>query len=167
MKSICLILVFICTSTLFACSAQTTHNSNMNTISFIPEIKQDNTKLFTYTVIDPSEEQRNSMPAYWKKEVNRGTKSLDETRKRRNPEIVIERRKTFILSQLGNKLAEAGFCQNGHTIINSHFELARSSVKGKCNDSATQADRVKFSSAISTTTTELDSLNEGLLDTAK
>lgn len=167
MKNICLIFVLICTTILAACSSQTVPNSSTNTVTFVPEIKQDNTKLFTYTVLDPSEEKRNSMPAYWKKEVDRGTKSLDETRKRRNPNIVIERKKELILSQLGTKLAETDFCRDGHIIINSYFELARSSVKGKCNDNATQADREKFSSAISTTTTEFDSLSEGLLDTSK
>lgn len=167
MKNICLVLVLVCTSSLLACSTQTTQNSIINTTSFIPEIKQDNTKLFTYTVLDPSEKKRSSMPAYWKKEVDRGTKSLDETRKRRNPNIVIERKKELMLSQLSTKLEEIDFCRDGHIIINSYFELARSSIKGKCNDSATQADRVKFPSAISTTTTEFDSLSEGLLDTSK
>ena len=169
--------MLICTTVLFGCSNQTDQNptvqnpTSQNTIVdsriLNPVITPSNTKLFTYIVIDHAEERRNNMPVYWKKQVDRGTKSLDETRKRRNPEIVIERRKTVILSELSTELAKTGFCRDGHTIINSHFELARSSVKGKCNDSATQADRVKFSSAISTTTTELDSLNEGLLDTAK
>lgn len=166
MKYIYLVLILMCTSALFACSSQTTQNLGTNKTSFAPEIKPDNTKLFSYTVLDLSEQQRDSMPAYWKKEVDRGTKSLDETRKRRNPNIVIERKKEQILSQLSAQLAETGFCSDGHSIINSHYELTLSSIKGKCNDSATLADRVKFPAAISTTTTEFDSLSDGLLDTS-
>lgn len=170
-------MILICTTVLFGCSTQTIQSPTVqnptiqspstDTKILNPVITPNNAKLFTYIVVDLAEERRNKMPAYWKKEVDRGTKSLNETRKRRNPEVVIERRKAVILSQLDTKLAETGFCRDGHTIINSHFELARSSVKGKCNDSATPADRIKFSSAISTTTTEFDSLSEGLLDTPK
>lgn len=179
MKKRYLMAIFISATILFSCSSQTgqsptaqnTSSKGMNSQSsskdtklLNPVITPNNTKLFTYIVVDLAEERRNKMPAYWKKEVDRGTKSLDETRKRRKPAVVIERRKSVILSQLGSKLAETGFCRSGHTIINSHFELARSTVKGKCNDSATPEDRVKFSSAISTTA-EFDSLSEGLLDT--
>lgn len=173
MNNRCLIAVLICTTALFGCSTQTDQspvvqkptpqNTTVDTKILNPVITPSNTKLFTYIVIDKAEERRNRMPVYWKKQVDRGTKSLDETRKRRNPELVVERRKTIILSQLDSKLVETGFCRDGHTIINSHFELARSSIKGKCNDSATPADRVKFASAVSTK--ELDPLKEGLLDT--
>lgn len=165
-------MMLICSTVLFGCSTQTiqsptVQNSTADTKTLNPVITPNNTKLFAYIVVDLAEERRNKMPAYWKKEVDRGTKSLNETRKRRNPEVMIERRKAVILSQLGTKLAETGFCRDGHTIINSHFELARSTVKGKCNDSATPADRIKFASTISTTTTEFDSLSEGLLDAPK
>ena len=184
-RSLYLLITVFCTTTLFGCSTQTDqvatnkspisqqansqHSKPQHTKSetkFLnPVITPNNTKLFTYIVVDLAEERRNNMPGYWKKEVDRGTKSLDETRKRRNPQAVIERRKTVILAQLDKKIAESGFCQQGHTIINSHFELARSTVKGKCNDSATKEDRIKFTSAVSTT--DIDPLSEGLMGNAE
>ena len=162
MKNKHLFFILLCTAGLFACTNQTTKVIGSAT-TFVPEIKSNNLKLFTYTIVEPAK-QRKSVPAYREKELARGTKSLEKTRNKRNPKIAQERREQEVLAQLETELANNGFCQGGHTIINSYFEKGNSGVKGKCNDSATQADRGKFPNAVSTkAATGFNSLEDTLI----
>ena len=162
MKNKQLFFILLCTTGLIACTNQSTQVVGSES-KFIPEIKSNNQKLFTYTIVEPAK-QRKSQPAYREKELARGTKSLEKTRNKRNPKIAQERRKQEVTASLEIELAKNGFCQGGHTIVNSYFERGNSGIKGKCNDKATQADRAKFPNAVSTqATTEFNSLEETLI----
>lgn len=164
MKNKHLLLILLCTTGLVACATQVVGTKS----TFVPEIKPNNLKLFTYTIVEPAK-QRQSLPAYKERELALGTDSLEKTRNKRKPQIALDRKKQKVVAQLEIELAKNGFCQSGHTIVNSHFEKGRSRVKGKCTDSATPADRGKFPNAISTkTATEFDTLEDNLmLDTSK
>lgn len=162
MKNKHLLFILLCTTGLFACTNQATQVVG-STTKFVPEIKPNNLKLFTYTIVEPAK-QRKSQPAYREKELARGTKSLEKTRNKRNPKIAQERREQEVTASLEAELAKNGFCQGGHTIINSYFERGNSGIKGQCNDRATQADRGKFPNAVSTqAATEFNTLEDTLI----
>jgi hypothetical protein len=140
-------LALVSTLALFSCSSQPTQDSTLSE-TFIPEINAHDIKQFTYKVADLSS-KRDSMPAYRKKEVARGTKSLDETRKNRNLDTVKKRREKEILSLLDIKLAATAFCRDGYTTTNSIFQRGYSEIKGRCKETASQQDKENFSSAVS------------------
>tara|TARA_R110001592_G_scaffold363402_1_gene688292 strand:+ start:107 stop:613 length:507 start_codon:yes stop_codon:yes gene_type:complete len=151
MKYQYILLTLVSTLGLFSCSSQPVLDSSLSE-SFVPEINAQDLKQFTYKVADLSS-KRDSVPAYRQKEVDRGTKSLGETRKKRNLGTVTKRREQEILSLLDKKLAETVFCQEGYKIISRNFQSGYSEIKGQCTETATQQDKEKFPSAVSKNTT--------------
>ncbi len=140
-------LVLVSALGLLACSSQPTEKPRLSE-TFNTEIKSSGLKQFTYTVVDLSR-NRESMAAYRQKEVDRGTKSLDQTREKRNLKTVQDRKRKEIVPLLEAKIVESGFCQGGYRMTNSYFRQNRSEIKGECNDNATKGDRIKFQSAAS------------------
>ncbi|MDX2463708.1 MAG: hypothetical protein QNK31_04290 [Porticoccus sp.] len=151
MKYQYILLTLVSTLGLFSCSSQSALDSNLSE-SFVPEINDRDLKQFTYKVSDLSS-KRGSMPAYRQKEVDRGTKSLDETRKNRNLGTVTKRREQEMLSLLDKKLAKTVFCQEGYTIISRNFQSGYSEIKGQCKETATQQDKENFPAGVSKNTT--------------
>ena len=127
---------------LFACSSQSTQKPKLSE-TFFTEIKSSGAKHFTYTVVDLTG-KRESVAAYRQKEVDRGTKSLDETRRKRNLKTVQDKKRKEITPLMEAKIVESGFCQGGYRIINSYFRHNRSEIRGECNDTATNEDKMKF-----------------------
>lgn len=140
-------LVLISTLGLLACSSQSTQKPKSSDI-FKTDITTRGLKQFTFTVIDLSK-NRVSMASYKKKELDRGTKSLDHTRKKRNLKTVQDRKRKEIVPLLEAKIVETGFCQGGYRMTNSYFRQNRSEIKGECDDTATRQDRIKFQSTTS------------------
>jgi len=140
-------LVLISALGLLACSGQPTQKPKLSE-TFNTEIKSSGLKQFTYTVVDLSR-NRESMAAYRQKEIDRGTKSLDQTREKRNLKTVQDRKRKEIVPLLEAKIVESGFCQGGYRMTNSYFRQNRSEIKGECNDTATKQDRIKFQSTAS------------------
>ena len=134
-------LVIISTLGLLACSSQSTKPKLSETFS--TEIESSGLKQFTYTVIDLSK-NRESVAAYRQKEIDRGTKSLDEVRKKRNLQTVQDRKRKEIIPLLEAKIVETDFCKGGYRITKSYFHQKRSEMQGECNDTATRQDRIKF-----------------------
>jgi len=65
-----------------------------------------------------------------------GTKSDREATTNRIQDIVYEKLKT--------KLSETGYCRESYTEINKYFVRGRSQIRGECNESATEEDRMTF-----------------------
>ena len=134
-------LVLISTLGLLACSSQSTKPRISETFS--TEIESSGLKQFTYTVVDLSQ-KRDSVAAYRQKEIDRGTKSMDETRKKRNLKTVRDRKRKETIPLLEAKIVETDFCKDGYRITKSYFHHKRSEIKGECTDIATRQDRIKF-----------------------
>lgn len=146
MKFQYVLLALISSLGLLACANQTAPQSNFSEV-FTPRITVDGEKLFTYSLVDLSSSRKN-MPKYRQQELDRGTKSLDETRRKRKLKTSIARQKEELIAKLDLKLADNGYCPNGRTIINSYIQDSHSGVEGKCNSLATQADKENFSAAV-------------------
>lgn len=140
-------LVLVSVLGLLACSSQPAQKPKVSE-TFNTEIKSSGLKQFTYTVVDLSK-NRESVAAYRQKELDRGTKSLDQTREKRNLKTVQDRKRKEIVPLLEAKIVESGFCQGGYRMTNNYFRKNRSEIKGECNDSATKEDRIKFQSTTS------------------
>lgn len=140
-------LVLVSALGLLACSSQSTQKPKLSEV-FNTDIKSSGLKQFTYTVVDLSS-NRASVAAHRQKELDRGTKSLDQTRKKRNLKTVQDRKRKEIVPLLEAKIVETGFCQGGYRMTNSYFRQNRSEIKGECNDTATKQDRIKFQSTAS------------------
>tara|TARA_R110002074_G_scaffold113172_2_gene242204 strand:+ start:176 stop:676 length:501 start_codon:yes stop_codon:yes gene_type:complete len=138
-------LAFVTTLGLFACSSQPAQDSTLRK-TFVPEINTRDIKQFTYKVANLSSKRASTSR---QKEANRGTKSLDRTRRNRNLATITQRKEKVILSLLEMKLAETAFCRDGYTITSSDYRDGYAEVNGQCKETATQQDKEKFPSTVS------------------
>ena len=81
MKYKLILLALVTSLSLIGCANQHVIKSHFAE-RFSPDIRPSGLKLFTYTLVDMSLD-RASMTNFRKKEVERGTKSLDETRRKK------------------------------------------------------------------------------------
>jgi hypothetical protein len=137
-----ILLILISTLGLLACANQAPPKASLHAV-FTPQIRPNGLKRFTFTVVDLALE-RSSITRYREKELERGTKSLDETRRKMNLKTVQKKKLEEITTLLDAKIAENGYCREGYTVANFYNERNRSEIQGECNESAEIEDREKF-----------------------
>jgi hypothetical protein len=137
-----ILLILISTLGLLACANQAPPKASLHAV-FTPQIRPNGLKRFTFTVVDLALE-RSSMTRFREKELERGTKSLDETRRKMNLKTVQKKKLEEITTLLNAKIAENGYCREGYTVANFYNERNRSEIQGECTEGASMADRENF-----------------------
>ncbi len=158
MSRISYILVFFVSLSLVACASNEKKPPEIKE-EFATKIENNGLKLFTYTVTmampeDRSGGMRGGMGGGGGMRgggmggggrggggmrgggMKNGAKSDREATTNRFQDIVYEKLKT--------KLSETGYCRESYTEINKYFVRGRSQIRGECNESATEEDRMTF-----------------------
>lgn len=153
MSRISYILVFFVSLSLVACTSNEKKPPEIRE-EFATKIEKNGLKLFTYTVTmampeDRSGGMRGGMEGGGGMRgggmggggmrgggMKNGAKSDREATMNRFQDIVYEKLKT--------KLSETGYCRDSYTEINKYFLRGRSQIRGECNESATEEDRMTF-----------------------
>ena len=133
MSRISYILVLFISLSFVACASNEKKPPEIKE-EFATKIEKNGLKLFTYTVTMAIPEARSG--GMRGGGMTNGAKSDREATTNRIQDIVYEKLKT--------KLSETGYCRESYTEINKYFVRGRSQIRGECNESATEEDRMTF-----------------------
>jgi len=111
---------------------------------FRTDIRQDNSKVFVFTII----------PANTKKEERRASPPSSGGRDKRGrnqqnrPKAKTDKQSDKLMSlfqeKFENRLEHSQYCREGYFIIEKSFVGSIFTLKGECNESATDSDRERY-----------------------
>lgn len=142
MKNKLLISLTISTLTITACSSNSPkRQGGMPTEVFVTHIKPDGSKVFNYSLIKKMPNQGQMGKGRGKGGGMHGGMSGGMKRDMSKMKAKMEEKAN---KKLKLKLIETGYCREGYMELDSFFERGHVTIKGECNESATNIDRETF-----------------------
>jgi hypothetical protein len=111
---------------------------------FVTHIKANGSKVFNYSLIKKIPSQRQMG-----KGMRKGAGMGGSMKAGKKPDFSQMNAKMHEKAneKLTLKLTETGYCREGYMRLDSFFERGHVTIKGECNDTATDEDREKFTNA--------------------
>ena len=122
---------------------------------FVTDIKENGTKLFSYSVTMNSPQKERDGRGMGRKMPKgeggmRGGKQGRKGAGKPNRESMMSRVKEMINEKLDSKLEETGYCRESYIELDSFIGKGQSQIRGKCKEYATYSDRIKFTNGKNT-----------------
>lgn len=130
-------IIFAMSIVLVACSTKQDDLSKIGVLR--THIRPDGTKLFVFISQPHSSRVTGRTNARNGSQANR-VSNRQRSRGRANTSI-----REYLHIALEEKLAQSGYCREGYLPLGQYIEFGQFELRGECQESATEQDRVKFS----------------------
>jgi hypothetical protein len=146
MKNIILISLSITALTLSGCSSNSPkRQGGMPTEVFVTHINPDGSKVFNYSLIKKMPTQGQMGKGMGKGGgMHGGMGGSMKGGKKPDMSKMKAKMEEKANKKLNLKLSETGYCREGYMELDSFFERGHVTIKGECNETATEQDKKTF-----------------------